>query len=153
MRRFLVCVAMVLTMGALLLSACSRKDTGIQFWHAMGGPLGDTLDVMIAQYNSTHPGTEIQSIGNANYEALSQKIMGAVAAGQPPVLAQVYEAWTAELIENESIESLTDFINGPNGLSQEELADFLPGMRHDKLPRQIAVHHQPVGCRHHRPFA
>jgi len=128
MRRFLVCVAMVLAMGALLLSACSRKDTGIQFWHAMGGPLGDTLDVMIAQYNSTHPGTEIQSIGNANYEALSQKIMGAVAAGQPPVLAQVYEAWTAELIENESIESLTDFINGPNGLSQEELADFLPGM-------------------------
>ena len=89
MRRMLACTILVVAVGALLLSACSRKDTGIQFWHAMGGPLGDTLDVMIAQYNSTHPGTEIQSIGNANYEALSQKIMGAVAAGQPPVLDRI----------------------------------------------------------------
>jgi multiple sugar transport system substrate-binding protein len=128
MKRMLVCAAFVLAVGALLLSACSKRDTGVQFWHAMGGPLGDSLDVLVAEYNRTHPGQDIQSIGNANYEALSQKIMGSVAAGQPPVLAQVYEAWTAELIENGSVEPLTEFVSGPNGLSAEELADFLPGM-------------------------
>jgi multiple sugar transport system substrate-binding protein len=124
----LVCAALAVAVAALLLSACSKKDTGVQFWHAMGGPLGDSLDVLVAEYNRTHPGQEVQSIGNANYEALSQKIMGAVAAGQPPDLAQVYEAWTAELIENGSVEPLTEYVNGPNGLSAEELADFLPGM-------------------------
>ena len=128
MRRLLACALFAVIACALLLSACGKKDTGIQFWHAMGGPLGDSLDVLVAEFNRTHPGMEIQSIGNANYEALSQKIMGAVAAGQPPVLAQVYEAWTAELIENGSVEPLTEYVRGTNGLSAEDLADFLPGM-------------------------
>jgi len=110
MKKMLACAVLATVVCALLLSvsACGRRDTGVQFWHAMGGPLGDTLDVLVAEFNRTHPGSDIRSIGNANYEALSQKIMGSVAAGQPPVLAQVYEAWTAELIENGSVEPLTE---------------------------------------------
>jgi len=128
MKKMLACAVLAMVVCALLLSACGKKDPGVQFWHAMGGPLGDTLDVLVAEFNRTHPGSDIRSIGNANYEALSQKIMGAVAAGQPPVLAQVYEAWTAELIENGSVEPLTEYLRGPSGLTAEELADFLPGM-------------------------
>jgi multiple sugar transport system substrate-binding protein len=62
------------------------------------------------------------------YQALSQKIMAAVAAGQPPVLAQAYEAWTGELIENGSAEPLNPYIEGAAGFTQDELDDFVPGM-------------------------
>jgi ABC-type glycerol-3-phosphate transport system substrate-binding protein len=49
MRRMLVCAVLAVAVAALLLSACSKKDTGVQFWHAMGGPLGDSLDVLVAE--------------------------------------------------------------------------------------------------------
>lgn len=121
--------------AALIVAGCGGGDeTGadgvvtLEFWHAMGGPLGDALDELIAEFNETHPDIEIRSISMGRYQALSQKIMAAVAAGQPPVLAQAYEAWTEVLIENGSAEPLDGYIAGENGLSDEELADFVPGM-------------------------
>ncbi|MCK4513023.1 extracellular solute-binding protein, partial [bacterium] len=102
--------------------------TRLQFWHAMGGPLGDALDALVAEFNESHSLIEIQSISMGRYQALSQKIMASVAANQPPDLAQVYEAWTENLVENGSAESLSPYVNGPNGLSQDELDDFIPGM-------------------------
>ena len=39
-----------------------------------------------------------------------------------------YEAWTGELIENGSAEPLQGFFDGPDGLSEEDIADFVPGM-------------------------
>ncbi len=120
---------------AVALAGCGQKEqttrdgvTVVPFWHAMGGPLGDTLDALIAEFNGAHPDIEIQSVSMGRYQALSQKIMASVAAGEPPVIAQAYEAWTGELIENGSAEPLNPYIEGPNGLSEEELADFVPGM-------------------------
>lgn len=102
--------------------------TVVSFWHAMGGPLGDTLDELISEFNASRSDIEIESVSMGRYQALSQKIMAAVAAGDPPALAQAYEAWTGELIENGSAEPLNGYIEGPGGLSREDLADFVPGM-------------------------
>jgi multiple sugar transport system substrate-binding protein len=119
---------------AVALAGCGRKraaETGVvevPFWHAMGGPLGDALDGLVAEFNAAHENIHVQSVSMGNYTALSQKIMAGVAAGEPPVLAQAYEAWTGELIENRSAAPLNVYIEGPNGLSPDELADFVPGM-------------------------
>jgi multiple sugar transport system substrate-binding protein len=131
-----IALGLAVALGAsILLAGCSGGGeetvsgvTKVPFWHAMGGPLGDALDELIAEFNEAHPDIEIESISMGRYQALSQKIMAAVAAGQPPVLAQAYEAWTEALIDNESAEPLTAYIEGPNGLTADELADFVPGM-------------------------
>ncbi|HYW68855.1 MAG TPA: ABC transporter substrate-binding protein [bacterium] len=132
MRRF---VAITLLAAAAIIAGCggggdesSSGVVNVQFWHAMGGPLGDALDGLVAEFNETHPGIDIESVSMGRYQALSQKIMAAVAAGQPPVLAQAYEAWTGELIENGSAEPLNSYIDGGNGLTPEDLDDFVPGM-------------------------
>ena len=134
MRRFAI-AATTLLAAAVLFAGCGgggdESASGVvtvQFWHAMGGPLGDALDELVAEFNEAHPGIDIESISMGRYQALSQKIMAAVAAGQPPVLAQAYEAWTGELIENGSAEPLNSYIDGSDGLTREELDDFVPGM-------------------------
>ena len=134
MKRGLAC-AIALLAVAVTLSGCAKKEEGaaggvvaLQFWHAMGGPLGDALDALVTEFNETHPGVEIQSVSMGRYQALSQKIMAAVAANQPPDLSQAYEAWTENLIENGSVEPLDGYIAGPNGLTEAELDDFVPGM-------------------------
>jgi multiple sugar transport system substrate-binding protein len=115
----------------LAFAACGRRggETGpvrVTFWHAMGGPLGRVLTSMINEFNTTHPDIEIVSVSMGSYTALSQKIMAAVAAGKPPVMAQAYENWTVELILSGSIVPIQDFFDGPNGLSPESLGDILP---------------------------
>jgi multiple sugar transport system substrate-binding protein len=55
------------------------------------------------------------------YQALSQKIMAAVAAGGPPDVAQCYEAWTANLVRNGSIVPFDDLL-----ASTSDPDDFYP---------------------------
>ena len=133
MKRYLAVAAAVAVLA--LVFGCGGGDetttsgaVTVSFWHAMGGPLGDALDELVAEFNETHPGIVVESVSMGRYQALSQKIMAAVAAGQPPVLAQAYEAWTGELIDNGSAEPLNHYMDGPDGLSADELADFVPGM-------------------------
>ena len=98
----------------------------IHFWHAMGGPLGAVLDPMIEEFNALQDSIRVVGISMGNYTALSQKIMASVAAGNPPELAQAYEAWTSQLIKSNIIVSLDDFIEGEDGLSEESFSDLLP---------------------------
>lgn len=115
----------------LVLLTCSRTaDNGdvvvVTFWHGMGGPLGRVLTSLIDEFNETHPRIRIESVSMGSYTALSQKIMAAVAAGKPPVMAQAYENWTVELIISGSIVPMEKFVRGPTGLSDESFADILP---------------------------
>jgi multiple sugar transport system substrate-binding protein len=115
----------------LVLLTCSRASIDsdvvvVTFWHGMGGPLGRVLTSLIDEFNETHPHIRIESVSMGRYTALSQKIMAAVAAGKPPVMAQAYENWTVELIISGSIVPIEKFIRGPSGLSDESFRDILP---------------------------
>jgi multiple sugar transport system substrate-binding protein len=124
-------LAVVFLCSMLALTMCGRRGGGtgpvkVTFWHAMGGPLGRVLTSLIDEFNETHPDIEIVSVSMGSYTALSQKIMAAVAAGKPPVMAQAYENWTIELILSGSIVPMQDFINGPDSLTLESLEDIIP---------------------------
>ncbi|MFN8176975.1 MAG: ABC transporter substrate-binding protein [bacterium] len=95
----------------------------LHFWHAMGGPLGKSLEALVADYDATAR-TKVENVSMGQYEALSQKIMAAVAAGGPPDLAQCYEAWTANLVENHAVVSFDRFLDGPEGAAMR--ADIPP---------------------------
>ncbi len=104
--------------------AQTETKTRVTFWHVMGGPLGEALDQLIEEFHQSHPDIEIKGTNMGQYTALSQKIMAAVQANDPPVMAQMYETWTTQLIESGSIVPIQQFVDGENGLSAEDLADF-----------------------------
>ena len=115
----------------IILSSCSKKEVlsdkiEIEFWHALGGPLGDALSKMVDEFNDTHPGIKINVVSMGRYQALSQKLMAAIVANTQPDMAQAYESWTAKFIEGDAIVPIQKFINGKNGLSKKELSDFYP---------------------------
>ncbi len=101
----------------------------LRFWHAMGGPLGQSLDGLVKDYNAA--GHDVESVSMGKYQALSQKIMAAVAAGGPPDVAQCYEAWTANLIENGSVVPFDGFLTGDEGAAtlDDFYGIFLAGSR------------------------
>ena len=116
----------------LSLAGCGGKQEGtgsqtkVTFWHGLGGPLGESLEKLISDFNAAHPDIEVSGASMGQYAALSQKIMAAIAADNPPTIAQVYENWTANFIDAGAIVPMQKFVDGPSGFSQEELADIFP---------------------------
>lgn len=119
-------------MAAVLLTlpGCksTSKKTTVTFWHAMGGESQKTLKTMVDRFESTYADVHIELVGMGNYDALSQKLMGAVAAKNPPVIAQMYENWTTQLHAGGELVYLDSFVRGPDGLSAEDLADIYPAL-------------------------
>ncbi|MEO0074143.1 MAG: ABC transporter substrate-binding protein, partial [candidate division WOR-3 bacterium] len=122
-----------LTLAMLLgFSRCGGAKTGeagkvkVSFWHAMGGPLGDALEQMIADFETANPDVDVVPVSMANYSSLSQKLMAAVQVNDPPNIAQMYESWTAQFHSLGKLVVLDSLIRGADGFSDAELADFYP---------------------------
>ncbi|HAD81576.1 MAG: hypothetical protein A2509_12040 [Candidatus Edwardsbacteria bacterium RIFOXYD12_FULL_50_11] len=111
----------------LALAGCQpRSSDQVVMWHVMGGPLGKTLDSMVADFSKENPGRKIDPISMGSYTALSQKLMASVAAGNEPLLAQSYEAWTSQLLEKDAVKPFGDYIAEMGDTSY--LSDFFPVM-------------------------
>ena len=120
-----------LALGVVLLpGGCQKKKAGgvvdVTFWHVMGGPIEKTLNALIEEFNRTHPGISVKPLGLGSYDALSQKLLAAVAAGKPPVASQAYESWTSKLIESRAIVPIQNYLSGADGLSPTEWRDIYP---------------------------
>jgi len=96
-----------------------KQKTVVTFWHAMGGPLGKTLDSLILEFNKEHFDIRIDPVSMGNYQALSQKLMAAVAAKKPPVISQVFESWTDQLIRAYALTPLEDLLTAEGRIELE----------------------------------
>jgi ABC-type glycerol-3-phosphate transport system substrate-binding protein len=113
----------------ILVGGCSRGNRSeITLWHVMGGPLGKTLDSLVADFEKQNPQYAVKGISMGSYTALSQKLMASVAAGNQPVMSQSYEAWTTQLLEKDAVKPFGDYISSADGLSSEEISDYYPVM-------------------------
>jgi len=104
----------------LLISATVR----VTFWHAMGGPLGRTLDDLIMRFNREHPDIEVISVNMGNYSTLSQKLMASIVANRPPTMAQAYESWISSLWRAGKLEPIENFAR--KDFTQADWEDFFP---------------------------
>jgi len=124
--RIIVCSVLLCALFAA--SGCRKKGAGIEvpFWHAMGGEVGSALEEMVADFNASHPGPPVMPVSMGSYESLSQKLMASVAAGEPPVLAQVYESWSAQFMASGAVMPMGPYVRGSEGLNPQELDDIFP---------------------------
>jgi ABC-type glycerol-3-phosphate transport system substrate-binding protein len=108
--------------------SCKKQTTKteITFWHAMGGPLGKTLENMVLDFEKANPDVKVTLVGMGDYSALAQKLMGAISVDNPPTIAQVYESWTTQFYGQNQLFPLDSFVNSRSGLTQEEIADMYP---------------------------
>lgn len=103
----------------------------ITFWHAMQAKLGESLTGLIAEFNATHPRIKVVPTAVANYTGLQQKTVAAISAGDPPLITQAYENWTAQYMMGSYLTPMQTYINGPNGFTKQNIQDFFPGMWQD----------------------
>jgi ABC-type glycerol-3-phosphate transport system substrate-binding protein len=119
---------LAVALAALVGCRSTSSKTTVTFWHAMGGESQKTLKTMVDRFESTHTNIHIELVGMGSYDALSQKLMGAVAAKNPPAIAQMYENWTTQLHAGGELVYLDSFVSGPDGLTSEDMADIYPAL-------------------------
>ncbi|MBN1233267.1 MAG: ABC transporter substrate-binding protein [Candidatus Coatesbacteria bacterium] len=91
--------------------SCPGKEKEIVFWHAMGGPLGETLESLVNDFTKQYPKYKIRLVNCGNYNALSQKVMASLAAKNTPTIAQVFPTQVAVMIKSDRIHRLDEMPN------------------------------------------
>lgn len=97
----------------------------LEFWTLLTGNLAEALDRQVQAFNQSQDEIFIVNVNQGGYQELQQKLLAAVAAGEPPVITMV------------------DYINVPfyaqqgvfepidNLASEEDMADFIPALLQD----------------------
>lgn len=72
--------------------------TEIQWWHAMGGALGETVNDIAAGFNATQTDYVVKAVYKGNYTETMTAGIAAFRSGQPPHIMQVFEVGTATMM-------------------------------------------------------
>jgi multiple sugar transport system substrate-binding protein len=133
-RRVVLALGVALAAARWLLPASGAEPVSITFWHGMSGVLNPAIDALTADFNKLNPGIMVNAQYQGSYATTGspyrQKLIAAVAAGNPPTLAQVFPSYTDQLIRAHALVPMETFIKGgPDGLSEGELNDIVPALR------------------------
>lgn len=102
----------------------------IEFWHAMTGGLEETLKTMTDEFNQSQDNITVKLVSQGSYDDLSKKLMASAKAENAPVMAQAYEDWMTQYIENDLITDLTPYMeHKQHGWSKNELNDIVSVFR------------------------
>ena len=91
-------------MGAAAVSAMLASAQGalaateIQWWHAMGGRLGEEVNKIAALYNAAQDDYEIKPVYKGNYTETMTAAIAAFRAKEQPHIVQVFEVGTATMM-------------------------------------------------------
>ena len=73
-------------------------QTEIQFWHAMGGELGKTVEEIVQGFNESQDEFEVVPVYKGNYTETMTSAIAAFRAGEHPNIVQVFEVGTATMM-------------------------------------------------------
>ena len=85
-----------LTVGAFASSAHAAVE--IQFWHALGGALGEELKAITDEFNASQTDWKVNAVYKGNYTETMTAAIAAYRAKQPPHIVQVFEVGTATMM-------------------------------------------------------
>jgi sn-glycerol 3-phosphate transport system substrate-binding protein len=76
----------------------AAAQTEIQFWHAMGGNLGDTVNEIANGFNKSQKDFKVVPVYKGSYTETLTAATAAFRAGQAPAIVQVFEVGTASMM-------------------------------------------------------
>lgn len=124
--------------GSALLAACGSAAsasgspspgavTHVSLWEShSGGPVAATVSKMVSQFNATHHSVQV----SVNVTKASTKALAALAAGSPPLLAEISH-YDGKFLQAHALVNLNHLIYGPGGLSASQRKAFFPAIWHN----------------------
>lgn len=133
-RRLPVSPSLLLPLVLLLFAGgCAREPDApgrveLTFWHSFVVSTQPALQELIAAFEAEHPGITVRAQYIPTGDALIQKLVASIQSGTPPDISWVHADFLGRLAEARAIYPMSHFIEGPDGLSDEALADIFPDL-------------------------
>jgi multiple sugar transport system substrate-binding protein len=102
--------------------------TTITFWHSFVSSTIPALEVLLERFEEENPTIRINAQYIPTGDALVQKLVTAVQSKTAPDVSWIHSHYLEELVEANAVWPMDEFINGPNGLTPEEMADIYPAL-------------------------
>ncbi len=127
----------VLPLGLLLLvlGGCGGGDdaaddgrTRVVFWHSFVSSTIPALDALVERFEAEHPEIDLVAQYVPGGDALVQKLITAVQSNTAPDISWIHADYLEDLVAADAIYPMSEFIDGENGLSDEDLADIYPAL-------------------------
>jgi sn-glycerol 3-phosphate transport system substrate-binding protein len=96
MRRQLTAALLAALAGAVATPAAAQVE--IQWWHSMGGALGEALNELAAKFNDSQKEYKVVATYKGSYPESMTAAIAAFRAGQAPHILQVFEVGTATMM-------------------------------------------------------
>lgn len=114
----------LVTAGFATLAAPLAAQTDIQFWHAMGGRLGEVVEEIAVKYNASQDTYNLVTTYKGGYEDTMTAGIAAFRAKQQPNIIQIFDAGAATIINAKGAtipvaDLMSDFDSG----------DYIEGVR------------------------
>jgi sn-glycerol 3-phosphate transport system substrate-binding protein len=94
-----ILLSSVATAAAVLTSAAGASaQTEIQWWHAMGGNLGETVNALAEGFNKSQTEYKVVPVYKGSYTEALTAAIAAFRAKQAPHIVQVFEVGTANMM-------------------------------------------------------
>jgi len=103
-------------LAVLVIGLAFSETVTIEFWHGMGGGQGETLSVLVEEFNKTNPDIQVDSIYVGGYGDLNRKLLSTITAAKEgstndlPTITQAYGNWIAKYLYSDVIERLNPYI-------------------------------------------
>ncbi len=120
-------LAAATAVSAIAVSAHAQDRTEINFWHAMGGQLGERTDAFATEFNGLQDQCTVNSVYQGNYTETMTTAVAAFRAGEQPHIVQVFEVGTATMMGAEGAVYPVHQLMADQGMDFDE-ADYVPAV-------------------------
>src|SRR5262245_36793778 len=96
--RFRLIGAVLAAVGILCAAPAAQAQTEIQWWHSMGGALGEKLNALADKFNASQKEYKVVPVFKGTYPVSMTAAIAAYRAGNAPHILQVFEVGTATMM-------------------------------------------------------
>jgi sn-glycerol 3-phosphate transport system substrate-binding protein len=91
-------LAVMLSAAGILAAPLAQAQTEIQWWHSMGGALGEALNGLATKFNESQKDYKVVAVYKGSYPESMTAAIAAFRAGNAPHILQVFEVGTATMM-------------------------------------------------------
>lgn len=125
----------IIILFLIVFQSCGGKNENeqkgvvtITFWHSFVSSTVPAFNDLIADFEKEHPGIKIKAEYIPSGDALIQKLITAIKSNTAPDISWLHSDFMENLVEANAIYKMEKFINGPNGISKEDMDDIYPAL-------------------------
>ncbi len=128
LRTTLMSMLILAAAAGLSLQSVDAEPVEIDFYHGLGGYLGEVVEEFIEEFNEENPDVEVEGHTFGDYDEALQAFQSGVAAGDPPESVMLDPTPAVEFADREITASLSDFLDEDEDADRDDYVEAFTEM-------------------------